>query len=449
MGDRVPRASFKGHIHVIFRSRAAPELLAPWPIRATQPTPIQREAIPAVLAGRDVLAGAQTGTGKTAGFVLPILQRLTRPRGARAAARAGPRRPRASSPRRSPTAPQLRQVPPLRTQVVFGGVSINPQIGALRGGCDILVATPGRLLDLAQQGAVDLSQRRRCWCSTKPTACSTWASSTTSGASSSSCRSSARTCCSRRPIPTTSATRRAAAARSAAIEVAPRNADGRNGRADGLPRAEGPQAAPAGAPDQGGQLAPGAGVHAHQARRQPPRPAAGGARHQRRRDPRQQEPGRAHPGAGGVQGQSHHRAGRDRSRGARPRHQGTAASSSTTSCRTCRRTTCTASAARRAPAPTGQAVSLVSPDETSYLRDIERLLGRTSRPCRRRRSRSAIRVRRPPRPGARSVAGASTRTRNAVAVSRAARVVATTAASVRGPSGRAAALVRLLLRWVA
>ena len=125
------------------------------------PSPIQLQAIPAVLAGRDVLAGAQTGTGKTAGFVLPILQRL-----ASDAANAAGRAPRALV--LTPTRELAAQVAqsardygkymPLRTYQVFGGVSINPQISALRAGCDILVATPGRLLDLAQQRALDLSK---------------------------------------------------------------------------------------------------------------------------------------------------------------------------------------------------------------------------------------------------------------------------------------------------
>ena len=123
------------------------------------PSPIQLQAIPAVLAGRDVLAGAQTGTGKTAGFVLPILQRLS-DRGP------GDRAPRVLV--LTPTRELAAQVAqsardygkylPVRITQVFGGVSINPQISALRSGCDILVATPGRLLDLAQQRAADLSK---------------------------------------------------------------------------------------------------------------------------------------------------------------------------------------------------------------------------------------------------------------------------------------------------
>ena len=119
------------------------------------PTLIQAKAIPAVLARHDVLAQAQTGTGKTAGFVLPILQHLGAPAG---------RTPRALV--LTPTRELAAQVAEsarsygkyvgLRTQVVFGGVNINPQISGLRSGCDILVATPGRLLDLAQQGAAHL-----------------------------------------------------------------------------------------------------------------------------------------------------------------------------------------------------------------------------------------------------------------------------------------------------
>lgn len=121
------------------------------------PTPIQQQAIPAVLSGQDVLAGAQTGTGKTAGFVLPLLQRLVAAHG---------RAPRALV--LTPTRELAAQVAEsarmygrhtnLRTAVVFGGVSEKPQIGALRTGCDLLIATPGRMLDLVEQGALDLSQ---------------------------------------------------------------------------------------------------------------------------------------------------------------------------------------------------------------------------------------------------------------------------------------------------
>ena len=125
------------------------------------PSPIQIQAIPAVLAGRDVLAGAQTGTGKTAGFVLPILQRLSfdQAHGSSRAPRAlvlTPTRELAAQVAQS--ARDYGKYMQLRTYQVFGGVSINPQISALRSGCDILVATPGRLLDLVQQRVADLSK---------------------------------------------------------------------------------------------------------------------------------------------------------------------------------------------------------------------------------------------------------------------------------------------------
>ena len=121
------------------------------------PTPIQQAGIPAVLSGRDVLAGAQTGTGKTASFVLPILQRLRSPQGALPRALIlTPTRELAAQVAES--ARHYGRLTQLRTTVVFGGVSEKPQIEGLRRGCDILVATPGRLLDLADQGALSLSQ---------------------------------------------------------------------------------------------------------------------------------------------------------------------------------------------------------------------------------------------------------------------------------------------------
>jgi ATP-dependent RNA helicase RhlE len=128
----------------------------------TQPTPVQAQAIPAVLAGGDLLAGAQTGTGKTAGFVLPMLQRLATSAGA---TRQGPKVIRALI--LTPTRELAAQVEEsVRTYgkyakvsslVVFGGVGIHPQIAAMKHGVDILVATPGRLLDHMGQGTVNLS----------------------------------------------------------------------------------------------------------------------------------------------------------------------------------------------------------------------------------------------------------------------------------------------------
>ncbi|MGF6773072.1 ATP-dependent RNA helicase RhlE [Paraburkholderia sp. GAS199] len=129
----------------------------------TTPTPIQTQAIPAVLNGGDLLAGAQTGTGKTAGFTLPILQRLNSMPAVATAS--GKRAVRALI--LTPTRELAAQVEEsvraygkylkLKSTVMFGGVGINPQIGALRSGVDIVVATPGRLLDHMQQKTIDLS----------------------------------------------------------------------------------------------------------------------------------------------------------------------------------------------------------------------------------------------------------------------------------------------------
>jgi ATP-dependent RNA helicase RhlE len=126
------------------------------------PTPIQAQAIPPLLAGRDVLGCAQTGTGKTAAFALPVLQRLSahqpRPAGRR------PIRALILTPTRELAAQIGASLETygagldLRHHVIFGGVGQNPQVRALRAGLDILVACPGRLLDLQGQGSVDLSK---------------------------------------------------------------------------------------------------------------------------------------------------------------------------------------------------------------------------------------------------------------------------------------------------
>ncbi|KFX06951.1 ATP-dependent RNA helicase RhlE [Pectobacterium betavasculorum] len=128
------------------------------------PTPVQRQAIPVVLEGRDLMASAQTGTGKTAGFTLPLLQLLTSREAQHKAKGRRPVRALILTPTRELAAQIDENVKAyskylsLRSLVVFGGVSINPQMMKLRGGVDILVATPGRLLDLEHQRAVDLSQ---------------------------------------------------------------------------------------------------------------------------------------------------------------------------------------------------------------------------------------------------------------------------------------------------
>ena len=125
------------------------------------PTAVQAQAIPAVLAGRDVMAAAQAGTGKTAGFALPLLQRLVMD-GAQVASNSAralilvPTRELAEQVHESVRAYGAGL--PLRTMVAYGGVSINPQMMRLRKGVDVLVATPGRLLDLQRQNAVRFNQ---------------------------------------------------------------------------------------------------------------------------------------------------------------------------------------------------------------------------------------------------------------------------------------------------
>ncbi len=127
------------------------------------PTPIQAQAIPAVLAGQDLLAGAQTGTGKTAAFMLPILHKLSMARsavnkfggtGARALVLTPTRELAAQIEDNIRAYGKYLQI---SSTVIFGGVGMNPQISQLRKGVDIIVATPGRLLDLQQQGFLDLS----------------------------------------------------------------------------------------------------------------------------------------------------------------------------------------------------------------------------------------------------------------------------------------------------
>lgn len=127
----------------------------------SHPTPIQAKAIPVVLEGRDVLAGAQTGTGKTAGFTLPLLQRLsaTTPTNNTRPVRALVLTPtRELAAQVSDSIRCYGKYLPLRSTVIFGGVNIRPQIQALRSGVDILVATPGRLLDHVGQKTLDLSK---------------------------------------------------------------------------------------------------------------------------------------------------------------------------------------------------------------------------------------------------------------------------------------------------
>ena len=127
----------------------------------SQPTPIQKQSIPIILERKDVLAGAQTGTGKTAGFTLPLLELLSQKQH-------NQKKPHIKALILTPTRELAAQVAqsvetygkylPFKQAVIFGGVGINPQIAKLRKGVDIVIATPGRLLDLMGQRAVDLSR---------------------------------------------------------------------------------------------------------------------------------------------------------------------------------------------------------------------------------------------------------------------------------------------------
>ncbi len=126
-----------------------------------EPTPIQKQAIPVILQGRDIMAGAQTGTGKTAGFTLPLLQHLTTETVNRSPHEV---RVLVLTPTRELAAQVAASIEtygrhlPHRSAVIFGGVNINPQIDKLRRGVDVLIATPGRLLDHVQRKTVDLSK---------------------------------------------------------------------------------------------------------------------------------------------------------------------------------------------------------------------------------------------------------------------------------------------------
>ena len=351
----------------------------------TEPTPIQAQAIPAVLAGRDLLAGAQTGTGKTAAFVLPMLQRLsTRPAPAtRARQAADPRAdphpdPRARRADRGER-PHLRQVPAHRARrSIYGGVGIDPQIAQLRRGVEILVATPGRLLDHHGQGTLDLSHGRdprprrgrpdarhglhprhpRILALLPKQRQNLLFSATFSDEIQNladgllndpgACRG--RAAATRPSRPSRSASTRSTASASAScsrhligsndwhqVLVFTRTKHGANRLAEQLDK----------------------------------------RRHHRAGDPRQQEPGRAHPGAGRLQGRQPARCWSPPTSPPAASTSTSCRTSSTSTCPTCPRTTSTASAAPAAPAPSGEAISLVCVDEHAFLRDIEKLLKRT------------------------------------------------------------------------
>ncbi len=285
----------------------------------TQPTPIQIRAVPEVLAERDILAGAQTGTGKTAAFTLPMLQLLqSRTERRPTAARPDPHAdPGARRPGRGEL-PHLRPAPASalgrhlrRRRHAASGRPAAPR-RRHRG------RHPGTAARSCRPAAPSTSPGSRSWCWTRPTACSTWASSTTSAGCSRCCRK-------RRQNLLFSATYSKEIEQLAdgllhdpvMIEVARRNTAAETVPTGCASGGEDPQARAALPPDSQRGLGAGAGLHPHQARRQPAlRPARPG-RHQRRRHSRQQEPERPHPRASGLQAWRGARAGRDRYR--RPR----------------------------------------------------------------------------------------------------------------------------------
>ena len=143
----------------------APELLQAISDKGyTTPTPIQAQAIPIVLSGKDLMGGAQTGTGKTAAFTLPLLSRLRAHANNSASPAMHPVRALILTPTReladqvSASVAQYNKYLPLRSAVVFGGVAMDPQKEALRRGVEVLVATPGRLLDHIEQKNVMLNR---------------------------------------------------------------------------------------------------------------------------------------------------------------------------------------------------------------------------------------------------------------------------------------------------
>ena len=298
----------------------------------TTPTPIQADAIPLVLAGRDLVGIAQTGTGKTAAFALPILNRL-----------AANRKPlEKKSPRvlvLSPTRELSGQILDsfrtygrhlrLQSALVIGGVPMGRQVRALMNGLDVLVATPGPPARPRAARTPCASIMSTCWCSTKPTACSTWASSTTSARSSRSSRRSARRCCSPPPCRARSPSLRS---RCCAIRRASpsRRLPPRQERVEQRVIMVDKPAKSALLIEvlRGEVHRADARVHPHQARRRQGGEKPASRRHFGRSDPRQQvaEPARAR--ARRVPRRQAEGAGRDRHRGARhrrrrhqPRHQ--------------------------------------------------------------------------------------------------------------------------------
>ena len=273
----------------------------------TDPTPVQREAIPLVLAGRDLLAGAQTGTGKTAAFVLPMLQRLAE-RSRLAHARPHPRadphpHPRARHPGRAER-PRLRSEP-----APFAG-----HLRWRRHGRAAVRAAPrrrdrrrhARPAARPRPAANHRPVTSRSSSSTRPTACSTWASSATSARSSPSCRTAARTSSSAPPSRMRSARWPSECSTGRLRCRSPRATRRRRSFGRSSTRSIAPASGSSLAPRPDARHRPGAGVHADEARREQARRAAVEGRHRHRGDPRQQVAAAARASPGRLQGRPRH-----------------------------------------------------------------------------------------------------------------------------------------------
>ena len=340
-----------------------------------RPTPIQAEAIPPAMQGKDVIATAQTGSGKTAAFLLPILNRLIdKPRRTTRALVLAPTRELAAQILEDFNA--LAVHTPVTGAAVFGGVGMGPQEHAFRSGVDMIVATPGRLLDHMRSSYAKMSHLEhlvldeadrmldmgflpeiRRILTHLPTKRQTLFFSAT--------------------MPPPIAALAAEMLRHpVTIQLQRHCGAGRRHHAGRLPGAAGAEAAARGAPADARHDDAGADLHAHQAPRQPAgrvpgraaasRPSASTATARRRSAPRRS------PDSGTAPI-------RCSSRPTSPPAASTSrrsATSSTSTCRWCRRTTSTASGARAAPRCTGEAFTFVSPQEESELKAIERVIGR-------------------------------------------------------------------------
>ena len=298
----------------------------------TQPTPVQQRAIPAVLQGRDLMVAAQTGTGKTGGFALPVLELLFPGGHPDREHRYGPKQPRVLV--LTPTRELAAQVHdsfkvyardlPLKSAVIFGGVGMNPQIQAVAKGIDVLVACPGRLLDLANQKAIDLSHVEILVLDEADRMLDM-------GFIHDVKKVLAKLPAKRQNL-LFSATFSKDITDLAAkllqnperIEVTPPNTTVERIE-QRVFRVASPQAGPARPPDHPGCLGAGAGLHPYQARCQSPGRVPGEARPAGCRDPWQQEPECPYQGPGRLQGQPGAHPGGHRYRRPRPGHRPAAA----------------------------------------------------------------------------------------------------------------------------